>query len=56
MAKLSMVRIRSFFATVFALILVILLASVGTAVLGIDLPVLGTIARALGFDPGDADG
>ena len=50
MAKLSMVRIRGFIAGVFALILVIVLASVGTAVMGIDLPVLSTIAGFFGIE------
>ncbi|MDK1022074.1 MAG: hypothetical protein QGD90_10605 [Candidatus Hydrogenedentes bacterium] len=48
MAKFSMVKIRGFFAAVFALTLVVILASVGTAVLGIDLPVLSTIAGFFG--------
>lgn len=50
MAKLSMVRIRGFFAGVFALILVILLASFGTAILGMDVPVLSTIAGFFGVE------
>ena len=50
MAKFSMVKIRSFLAGVFALILVILLASFGTAILGIDLPVLSTIAAFFGVE------
>ena len=50
MAKLSMVRIRGFLASVFALLLVIVLASVGTAVLGMDVPVLSTIAGFFGVE------
>ncbi len=50
MAKLSMTRIRGFLAGVFALILVVILASLGTAVLGIDLPVLSTIAGFFGVE------
>ncbi len=50
MAKLSMVQIRGFLGGVFALILVIVLASVGTAVLGMDIPVLSTIAGFFGVD------
>jgi len=50
MAKLSMVKIRGFFAGVFAIILVILLASFATAILGIDLPVLSTIAASFGVE------
>ncbi|MCH8204862.1 MAG: hypothetical protein IID09_06830 [Candidatus Hydrogenedentes bacterium] len=50
MAKLSMVRIRGFLAGVFALLLVIVLASVGTAVLGMDVPVLSTIAGFFGVE------
>ena len=48
MAKFSMVKIRGVFAAVFALTLVVIRASVGTAVLGIDLPVLSTIAGFFG--------
>ncbi len=44
MAKFSMVRVRGFVAAVFALILVVVLVSVATAALGMDLPVLSTIA------------
>lgn len=51
MAKVTMTKIRGFLAGVFALILVILLASAGSALLGMDLPVLGTIARTMGIDP-----
>ena len=36
MAKMSWVRIRGFIAGVFALILVIVLAALGTAVMGIE--------------------
>lgn len=50
MAKFSMVKIRGFFAAVFALILVVILASVGTAVLGINLPILSTIAAFFGIE------
>ncbi len=50
MAKLSMVRIRSFIAGVVALILVIVLAALGTAALGIDVPVLSTIAGFFGVE------
>lgn len=50
MAKLSMVRVRAFIAGVVALLLVIVLASVGTAVLGIDIPVLSTIAGYFGVE------
>jgi hypothetical protein len=53
MAKLTMTRIRAFIGGVFALILVLLLLSVGTAMFGYDLPVLGTIARTLGVEPAD---
>lgn len=48
MAKFSMVRVRGFVAAVFALVLVVVLVSVGTAALGIDLPVLSTIASFFG--------
>jgi hypothetical protein len=51
MAKLTATRIRAFFAGVFALVLVILLLSVGTAMFGMEIPVLGTIARTIGIDP-----
>jgi len=51
MAKVTMTKIRGFLAAVFGLVLVILLASAGTAALGMDLPVLGTIARTMGIDP-----
>lgn len=50
MAKVSMVRIREFLAGVFALILVVILAAVGTAVLGMDVPVLSTIAGFFGVE------
>lgn len=50
MAKISMTKIRGFLASVFAIILVILLASVGTAMLGMDIPVLSDIAAAVGVD------
>ena len=50
MAKMSWVRIRGFIAGVFALILVIVLASLGTAVMGIDVPVLSTIAGFFGVE------
>jgi len=50
MAKMSMVKIRGFFAGVFALVLVILLASVGTAALGMDIPVLSDIAAVFGIE------
>ncbi len=56
MAKLTMTKIRAFIARVFALVLVIVLASAGTAVLGMDLPVLGTIARTLGIEPSEQGG
>lgn len=51
MAKITMTKVRGFIAGLFALVLVILLASAGTAVAGMDLPVLGTIARTIGIDP-----
>jgi len=51
MAKLTATRIRAFIAGVFALVLVIVLASAGTAIMGMDLPVLGRIARTIGIDP-----
>lgn len=50
MAKFSMVKIRGFIAAVFALILVIVLASIGTAVMGIDVPGLSTIAGFFGIE------
>ncbi len=50
MAKLSMVKIRGFFAGVIAVVLVIILASVGTAILGMDVPVLSTIAAFFGVE------
>ena len=53
MAKLTATKIRAFLAGVFAFVLVIVLVSVGTAMFGMDLPVLGTIARTLGINPGD---
>lgn len=53
MAKMTMTKIRGFIAGVFALLLVLVLASVGTAAMGMDLPGLGTIARTLGVDPAD---
>ncbi len=53
MAKMSMTKIRGFFAGVFALLLVIVLAALATAVMGKDLPGLGTIARTLGVNPAD---
>ena len=56
MAKVTMTKIRGFLAGVFALVLVILLASAGTAMLGMDLPVLGTIARNLGIEPTEQGG
>jgi hypothetical protein len=56
MAKMTMTRIRGFLAGVFALLLVIVLASMGTAVMGMDLPGLGTIARTLGVDPAEHGG
>jgi len=56
MAKLSMVRIRSFIAGVVALVLVIVLASVGTAALGMDIPVLSDIAGALGVEVASGEG
>ncbi len=56
MAKLTMTKIRAFIAGVFALALVIVLASAGTAILGMDLPVLGTIARTLGIEPSEQGG
>lgn len=51
MAKVTMTKVRGFIAGLFALVLVILLASAGSALLGMDLPVLGTIARTMGIDP-----
>lgn len=51
MAKVTMTKVRGFIAGLFALVLVILLASAGTAIAGMDLPVLGTIARRIGIDP-----
>ena len=50
MAKFSMVKIRGFIAAVFAIILVIGLASVGTAAMGIDVPGLSTIAGFFGIE------
>ncbi len=50
MAKFSMVKIRGFIAAVFALILVIVLASIGTAVMGINVPGLSTIAGFFGIE------
>lgn len=50
MAKFSMVKIRGFLAGVFAIILVILLASVGSAIMGKDIPVLSDIAGAFGVE------
>lgn len=50
MAKMSMVRIRGFFGTVFVLVLVILLASIGSAIMGMDVPVLSTIAAFFGVE------
>lgn len=51
MAKVTMTKVRGFIAGLFALVLVILLASAGTAMMGMDLPVFGTIARTIGIDP-----
>jgi len=45
-----MVKIRGFIAAVFALILVIVLASIGTAVMGINVPGLSTIAGFFGIE------
>jgi len=56
MAKLTMTKIRGFLAGVFALVLVILLASAGTAMMGMDLPGLGTIARTMGIEPTEHGG
>ena len=42
-------KIRSFVAALVAIILVILLAAVATAAMGMDLPILGDIARAIGM-------
>jgi hypothetical protein len=50
MAKMSWVRVRGFIAGVFALILVIVLASVATAAMGMDVPVLSTIAGFFGVE------
>ena len=50
MAKMSWVRIRGFIAGVFALVLVVVLASLGTAVMGMDVPVLSTIAEFFGVE------
>ncbi len=49
-AKLSMVKIRGFIAGVVAIILIILLAAIGTAVMGIDVPGLSTIAEFFGVE------
>lgn len=51
MAKVTMTKVRGFIAGLFALVLVILLASAGSGLLGMDLPVLGTISRTIGIDP-----
>lgn len=56
MAKVTMTKIRGFLAGLFALVLVIVLASLGTGALGMDLPVLGTISRTLGVDPAEHGG
>jgi hypothetical protein len=46
--RMSWVKIRGFIAGVFALLLVLVLASIGTAAMGIDVPVLSTIAGYFG--------
>jgi hypothetical protein len=48
MAKMSFVKVRGFIAGVVALLLVLVLASIGTAALGMDIPVLSTIAGFFG--------
>jgi hypothetical protein len=50
MAKMSWARFRGFIAGVVALILVVILASVATAALGMDIPILSTIAETLGVE------
>ena len=50
MAKFSMHKIRAFIAAVFALILVIVFASVASAVMGLDVPGLSTIAGFFGVE------
>lgn len=50
MAKMSWVKVRGFIAGVFALVLVIVLASVGTAAMGMNIPVLSTIAGFFGVE------
>ena len=50
MAKVSMVRIRAFVSGVVALLLVIILAALGTAVLGFDVPGLRNIAGFFGVE------
>lgn len=48
--KMSWVKVRGFFAGVFALLLVLVLASLGTAAMGMDIPVLSTIAGFFGVE------
>ncbi len=50
MAKMSWVRFRGFIAGVVALILVLVLVSIGSAALGMDIPVLNTIAGFFGVE------
>jgi hypothetical protein len=56
MAKMSWVRVRGFIAGVVALILVIVFASIGTAALGMDIPVLSTIAEFFGIEVAESGG
>lgn len=56
MAKLSMVRVRGFIAGIVAIVLVIVLASIATAALGIDVPVLSTIAGFFGMEVAESGG
>ena len=48
--KMSMVKIRGFIAGVVAILLVIVLASIGSAVMGMDIPGLSTIAGYFGVE------
>ena len=49
MAKMSMTRVRSFIAAIFALVLVVVLAAFGAAALDMDIPLLSNITNAFGF-------
>lgn len=49
MAQLRMTKVRGFIAATFAIVLVVLLAAVATAALNIRVPILSTIADALGL-------